>query len=566
MGGLGSKPSRITRVRAVWVYVERVVTWAFRVLDICIVSRALHIYVVRLFRDALVLSRYGSHTPAVVIMGHKNKRVKQGLGFDCGRGVGMAATEGKDDTEEKVLHFKELGNKAFKEHHFELAIQHYTKGLELDPSHAILLCNRAFCHTKLEKFGAAVIDATSAIQANKSFPKGYYRRGSAYLGLNKLKLAEKDFAQAAKLNPKDRDCRERLKEVKKAIKEKAFARAIETKDETPSSSVKLETMEVEASYDGPRLDDKYTTEFADQVMERFRNQKLLHRKYVYKILLDSIKLFRALPPLVDIPVPEGTKFTVCGDTHGQYYDVLNIFKLNGVPSEKNPYLFNGDFVDRGSFSLEVILTFLIFKNLYPDHFHMTRGNHESLNMNSIYGFEGEVKKKVDAKAFDLFTECFNWLPLGAVIGSGVLVVHGGLFSEDGVKLSDMRKIERFRQPPDSGLMCEMLWSDPQPEIGRAPSKRGVGLAFGPDVSARFLKENDLKMLIRSHEVKEEGYEVMHEGKVVTVFSAPNYCDSMGNKGAYVCLDDKLRPTFTSFDAVPHPPIQPMAYASPMFRF
>eukprot|EP00457_Paulinella_chromatophora_P006909 gb/GEZN01006929.1/.p1 GENE.gb/GEZN01006929.1/~~gb/GEZN01006929.1/.p1 ORF type:complete len:480 (-),score=69.69 gb/GEZN01006929.1/:119-1558(-) len=466
----------------------------------------------------------------------------------------------------KVLEFKELGNQAFKAHHFDLATSQYTKGLDLDPTNAILLCNRAQCHIKLERYGSAVIDATSAIQANKKFSKAYYRRGSAYIGLLKLKLAEKDFAQAAKLNPKDRDCRERLKEVKKTIKEQAFLKAIETKDEQPSTHIQLDQLEIESGYEGPKLGESYTAAFAEELMEHFKNQKLLPRKFVYKILLDSVKLLSSLPPLLAIPVPKNSKFTVCGDTHGQFYDVLNIFKLNGVPAPDNPYLFNGDFVDRGSFSLEVILTFLVFKNLYPNHFHLTRGNHESLNMNSIYGFEGEVKKKVDAKSFDLFTECFNWLPLGAVIGSSILVVHGGLFSEDGVKLSDIRKIDRFRQPPDSGLMCEMLWSDPQPETGRAPSKRGVGLSFGPDVSERFLKDNGLKMLIRSHEVKEEGYEVMHDGRVVTVFSAPNYCDSMGNKGAFVRLDGDLNPSYHSFEAVPHPPIQPMAYASPMFRF
>ena len=102
-----------------------------------------------------------------------------------------------------------------------------------------------------------------------------------------------------------------------------------------------------------------------------------------------------------------------------------------------------------------------------------------------------------------------------------MVVHGGLFSEDGVKLEDTRKVDR-KQQPDSGLMCEMLWSDPQHQMGRSPSKRGVGTQFGPDVTKRFLDDNGLELLIRSHEVKDRGYEVMHDGKCITIFSAPNY--------------------------------------------
>jgi serine/threonine-protein phosphatase 5 len=109
---------------------------------------------------------------------------------------------------------------------------------------------------------------------------------------------------------------------------------------------------------------------------------------VYQLLLETIKLFRSFPSLIDVEVPAGSHLTVCGDVHGQYYDLLNIFQLNGWPSEDNPYLFNGDFVDRGSFSMEVILTFLALKLAFPKHFHMLRGNHETTNMNNIYGFRG----------------------------------------------------------------------------------------------------------------------------------------------------------------------------------
>lgn len=187
-------------------------------------------------------------------------------------------------------------------------------------------------------------------------------------------------------------------------------------------------------------------------------------------------------------------------------------------------------------------------------------------MNQIYGFEGEVKAKYTAQMYELFSEVFEWLPLAQCINGKVLIMHGGLFSEDGVTLDDIRKIERSRQPPDSGPMCDLLWSDPQPQNGRSVSKRGVSCQFGPDVTKAFLEENHLDYIIRSHEVKAEGYEVAHGGRCVTVFSAPNYCDQMGNKAAYIHLrGSDLRPQFHQFTAVPHPDVKPMAYASTLLQ-
>jgi len=208
---------------------------------------------------------------------------------------------------------------------------------------------------------------------------------------------------------------------------------------------------------------------------------------------------------------------------------------------------------------------LAFKLLYPDHMHLTRGNHETKNMNATYGFEGEVKAKYGATAYEMFTEVFNALPLGIVIKNKVFVVHGGLFSDEDVTLAELRKINRFKQPPDAGHMCEVMWSDPQNEEGRSISKRGVAIQFGPDVTERFLKRNNLELLVRSHEVKDEGYEVQEGGKCITIFSAPNYCDRMGNKGAFIKFKADLKPDFHQFEAVPHPPVPVMAYASGMGR-
>ncbi|KAK4487640.1 hypothetical protein RD792_005709 [Penstemon davidsonii] len=326
-------------------------------------------------------------------------------------------------------------------------------------------------------------------------------------------------------------------------------------------------LDVEPKYAGARIEgDVVTLDFVKKMMDDFKNQKSLHKRYAYQIVLQIRDLLRALPSLVDINVPNGKHFTVCGDVHGQFYDLINIFELNGLPSEDNPYLFNGDFVDRGSFSLEVILTLFAFKCMSPSAIYLSRGNHESKSMNKIYGFEGEVRSKLSDTFVELFAEVFCCLPLAHVINEKVFVVHGGLFSVDGVKLSDIKAIDRFCEPPEEGLMCEILWSDPQPQLGRGPSKRGVGLSFGADVTKRFLQDNNLDLVVRSHEVKDEGYEIEHDGKLITVFSAPNYCDQMGNKGAFIRFEaPDMKPNIVTFSSVPHPDIKPMAYANNFLR-
>lgn len=468
---------------------------------------------------------------------------------------------------------KAKANEAFKEKHYQKAVDLYTDALDINPSSSVLLSNRAFAHIRLEEYGSAIADATKALDCDPSYAKAYYRRGDASFALSRFRDAVKDFRAAAKLAPRDPDLRRKLAESEKELKRVRFEEALALPEEEQrivSDSIELDEMVVEDSYRGPRMevDDEgkpfITLEFVQAMMEEFKEERLIHKRYAFQIILEAQALLKALPPLVDVDVGQDQHITVCGDTHGQYYDLLRIFDLNGMPSQDNPYLFNGDFVDRGSFSVEVILTLLAWKCLLPGHMHLTRGNHESKSMNTIYGFFGEVRSKYTSTMVEVFRETFCWLPLGYVLGGKVMVVHGGLFSREDVTLDDLRKIDRNREPPDEGLMCEMLWSDPQPEEGRTPNKRGVGIAFGPDVTKGFLESNGLQLLVRSHEVKDEGYEVAHDGYCITVFSAPNYCDQMGNKGAFIRFNGSdMAPHFTQFDAAPHPAVRPMKYAAGM---
>lgn len=476
--------------------------------------------------------------------------------------------EEKESDEVKADNIKKKANEEFKNGRYMEAIFLYTQAIELNPNNAIYYSNRSISYVRVENNGLALIDANKAIELDPKYVKGYYRKGTAYFMLGKYKEARKAYIAALKLKPKDKDALKKKKVCQKLIREAAFSKAIETKDAPPASEgVDVDSMTVDTSYEGPRIEDgKISQKFVDDLIAWYKQSKNLHPKYVYMILLQAAEHYKKAPTLLEISIPKGGHFTVCGDVHGQFYDLLNIWKLNGMPSEKNPYLFNGDFVDRGSWSLEIMVTFFALKLLYPKHFFLHRGNHECRVMNQIYGFKGEVHAKVDkAASYEVFQEVFCHLPLCSVIGGKVFVTHGGLFSNDDVTIDQIKKIDRNRQPPDSGLMCELLWSDPQAQPGRSPSNRGIGLQFGPDVTENFLKKNGFNLVVRSHEVKMNGYEIGHNGKCITVFSAPNYCDSMGNKGAYIRFDDSMKPSYNSFTAVPHPKVRPMAYASPSFQ-
>ena len=487
---------------------------------------------------------------------------------------------------------KDDANHHFKRQDYQEAVNLYSRAIELSPSSAVYHANRSIANLRLENFGYALNDANKCLDLDPGYVKGYYRRAAAFMALGKFRQALKDFETVVRVRPKDLDAKQKVIECGKIVKQAAFAKAISVDDAVRKSvaeGINLESMLVENNYPGPKIGEEgITMTFMKDMMDWFRVGKRLHKRFAFSIILQAGRILQAHESLVNISIPPESKFTVCGDIHGQYYDLLNVFHMNGLPSPDNPYLFNGDFVDRGSFSLECILTLFGFKILLPDHFFLARGNHESMTMNQMYGFEGEVKSKYSPQMYDLFAEVFNHLPLAHCINHKVLVMHGGLFSSDDVSLEDIRNTNRNRQPPDEGIMCELLWSDPMPAPGRAPSKRGVGsesqlftilfsiltiysplspVQFGPDVTHRFLQKNNLDYVIRSHEVKSEGYELAHEGKCITVFSAPNYCDTMGNRGAFITMSGTdLRPNFTTYAEVPHPDVKPMAYASSLFNF
>ncbi|XP_064263646.1 serine/threonine-protein phosphatase with EF-hands 1 isoform X2 [Passer domesticus] len=367
-------------------------------------------------------------------------------------------------------------------------------------------------------------------------------------------------------------------------------------------------IDVPDSYCGPRLSFPLTVEDANALLHAFRNEQLLHARYVLQLLSETRRVLKEMPNITHLSTSYSKEITVCGDLHGNLDDLLLIFYKNGLPSEQNRYVFNGDFVDRGKNSMEILIILFAFLLIYPNDLHLNRGNHEDYIMNLRYGFTKEVSKKYKEhwkQILCLLRDVFSWLPLATIIDSKVLILHGGI--SDTTDLDFLNALERNKLkslmrppksvrnrqdqvkkripttkpskhianqhvagktqhisssgftepsgsnlPPDPALkewkqILDILWSDPRSQNGCTPNKcRGGGCYFGPDVTAKLFERYNLKMLIRSHEFKPEGYEISHDGKVITIFSASNYYEEGSNRGAYIKLNPELSPRFVQY--------------------
>ena len=256
------------------------------------------------------------------------------------------------------------------------------------------------------------------------------------------------------------------------------------------------------------------------------------------LCMKAREVFLSQPNLLELEAP----IKICGDIHGQYYDLLRLFEYGGFPPEAN-YLFLGDYVDRGKQSLETICLLLAYKVKYPENFFLLRGNHECASINRIYGFYDECKRRYSVRLWKTFTDCFNCLPVAALIDEKILCMHGGLSPE----LTSMDQIKRIVRPtdvPDTGLLCDLLWADPESDIsGWGENDRGVSFTFGSDTVSTTLRKFDLDLVCRAHQVVEDGYEFFAKRQLVTLFSAPNYCGEFDNAGAMMSVDESLMCSF-----------------------
>ncbi|KAL7135292.1 hypothetical protein ABFS83_11G083900 [Erythranthe nasuta] len=342
-----------------------------------------------------------------------------------------------------------------------------------------------------------------------------------------------------------------------------------------------------------------------------------------KLVLAASKILHKEPNCVKIDgecgLDSDSRVVVVGDVHGQLHDVLFLLRDSGYPDHNRFYVFNGDYVDRGAWGLEVFLLLLAWKVLMPQRVYLLRGNHESKYCTSVYGFEKEVLVKYGDSGKHVYRKClgcFEGLPLASIIAGKVYTAHGGLFRGTVVtpskrsrkknrkvvhnnninnnpemislSLGSLEELAKARRsvldPPWEGqnlIPGDVLWSDPSMSPGLSPNKeRGIGLLWGPDCTEQFLNKYNLKLIIRSHEGPDArdkradlagmdlGYTIDHiveSGKLITLFSAPDYPQFQAteerhrNKGAYIVLEPPHfdTPIFRSFEAVtPRPKVNP----------
>lgn len=257
----------------------------------------------------------------------------------------------------------------------------------------------------------------------------------------------------------------------------------------------------------------------------------LKEEEIRRLIFSAKDVFMSQPVLLELEAP----LKICGDIHGQYYDLLRIFDYGGHPPDTN-YLFLGDYVDRGSLNLETICLLFCYKVKYPENFFLLRGNHESEAINRIYGFYEECKRRFNVKLWKDFGEVFKCLPVAALVEDKILCMHGGLSPE----MYSVEQIIQLKRPctvPDNGLLCDLLWSDPEPvKDGWGENERGVSFTFGKDIIDAFLKAQDLDLICRAHQVVEDGYEFFNKRKLVTLFSAPNYCGEFDNSSGIMSVN------------------------------
>lgn len=283
----------------------------------------------------------------------------------------------------------------------------------------------------------------------------------------------------------------------------------------------------------------------DEMIETVLKIKPISEPQILELCAKSVEILKNESNVQPVSPP----VTICGDIHGQFHDLLELFHIGGMPPDTN-YLFMGDYVDRGYYSVETITLLLLFKIRYPERIFILRGNHESRQITQVYGFYDECVRKYGSNTvWTALTDVFDYLPLTALVAGEIFCLHGGL-SPQVDSLSHIHSLWRAREVPNDGAMCDLLWSDPDVVDGWGQSPRGAGYVFGADITRQFCHNNQLKTIARAHQMMLNGYDWMHEDQLVTIFSAPNYCYRCGNLAGLLELDEHMNKCFFRFDPAP----------------
>ena len=419
----------------------------------------------------------------------------------------------------------------------------------------------------------------------------FERLESAKLEAAKLEAERLESArlEAAKLEAERLETEAFLAETEAFLTERSEAERLETA-RLEIESPDVESLEVESQESGSPESKKLKEDNMDpsfiltskswklsELTEILRSKtEKLNKNTVIDIISKAHAILKAEKIIQTFK--HKSKISIVGDTHGQFSDLIKLLEMNGWPNENNPYIFNGDFVDRGAYGCEVILLILVLKICWPQHVLLNRGNHEVMWVSTCYGFSEECREKYDNEVYKLFVKLFNVLPLAAVIhntvsGKRVFVVHGGLYGDhekhgiewinENIKKPDDTKAELLLESNEvvknveedklralkHQIVQDLLWSDPRQKMGMHDNtQRGQGKVWGPDETKKFCGTHRIEYIVRSHETV-EGWETTHGQQVHTVFSAANYCGTAGNLGAVLVIEgEKMTARGVKFEA------------------